>query len=713
YPTKTFAFIGTTSTNISSNGNLITSGLNNPTLAAASIVYNLSGGGALCNGSSNTVNINLSGSQNGFIYQLKKDGVNYGTALTGSGNSISWTITEAGTYTCSTGITNMNGSVIVNEIASPTGNATQSFCSGATVANLTASGTAIQWYAAASGGSPLPTSSVLQNGNHYYASQTIGGCESRARFEVSVTVFTIPVIVSTTPGYVCGPGLVTLYATASSGVVKWYTVPTGGTNIAAGSSYITGNLTTTTNYYVESNNNGCISEQRTLIVAEVRSIPSVSSTTNGSRCGTGAVILQATASSGTINWFNAANGGTSIGTGSPFATPSISSTTTFYAGALDNGCSSISRLAAIANIYSAAAPTGNTAQSFCNQATVANLVVSGTNIKWYDAAIGGNLLSSNAALTTMQTYYASQTLGTCESQDRLGVNVSINMVAAPTGNPTQTFNNNSSTIADLIVAGTSLKWYDAPLGGNLLASNLMLINGNSYYGSQTIAGCESQNRLKVTVTLNLFKIVNLHLMLQGLFDFNTTAMTEAQDMNWVSGISFAKYGAGIADKIKIDLFEENPPYHPIGVSVSDIDLYTNGLAIVHVPSSLSGNYFIRVSNRNHLATWSAYAVPFNSDTVSFDFTLNQLNAYQAPGGIDPQIQLTNGLFGFYLGDLDQNFGVDFDDYNVFEPYLNEGVYGFTIADINGNGLVDFDDFNLFEPVLYIGPFTQYPGMQKK
>jgi hypothetical protein len=73
-------------------------------------------------------------------------------------------------------------------IAAPTGTAAQSFCGGSTVANLTATGTAIQWYSTATGGSPLLSSVTLTNGFHYYASQTISGCESLTRFDVNATV---------------------------------------------------------------------------------------------------------------------------------------------------------------------------------------------------------------------------------------------------------------------------------------------------------------------------------------------------------------------------------------------------------------------------------------------------------------------------------------------------------------------------------------------
>jgi hypothetical protein len=63
--------------------------------------------------------------------------------------------------------------------------------------------------------------------------------------------------------------------------------------------------------------------------------PSLVSTTPGTRCGTGTVNISAVPSSGaSINWYAAASGGSSLFTGNTFTTPSISTTTTYYAEAV-------------------------------------------------------------------------------------------------------------------------------------------------------------------------------------------------------------------------------------------------------------------------------------------------------------------------------------------------------------------------------------------
>ncbi len=78
----------------------------------------------------------------------------------------------------------------------------------------------------------------------------------------------------------------------------------------------------------------------------------VEQTTPGSICGQGSVTLQAIRNTpGTVlNWYDRETGGTFLGTGTSFVTPSIAETTTFYVEATANGCTS-ERTAVIATVY--------------------------------------------------------------------------------------------------------------------------------------------------------------------------------------------------------------------------------------------------------------------------------------------------------------------------------------------------------------------------
>ena len=93
---------------------------------------------------------------------------------------------------CGDDVTSDAKTLTVNTTPSaPSGSTSQSFCSSAshTVGDLTnAIGTAIQWYAASSGGTALSGSTALVDGTHYYASQTVSGCESNSRLDVTVTL---------------------------------------------------------------------------------------------------------------------------------------------------------------------------------------------------------------------------------------------------------------------------------------------------------------------------------------------------------------------------------------------------------------------------------------------------------------------------------------------------------------------------------------------
>ncbi len=86
-----------------------------------------------------------------------------------------------------TGVAN-TVNLTVNATAIPTGSVSQNLCPAATIANLQATGTNIQWYASPTGGTALALATLIVNGNHYYASQTVSGCESPGRLDVTVAV---------------------------------------------------------------------------------------------------------------------------------------------------------------------------------------------------------------------------------------------------------------------------------------------------------------------------------------------------------------------------------------------------------------------------------------------------------------------------------------------------------------------------------------------
>lgn len=148
------------------------------------------------------------------------------------------------------------------------------------------------------------------------------------QLSASTTLSIAAQITATTPASNCGPGSVTLSATASSGTISWYNTNTGGTVLGTGTNYTTPTLSNTTSYYVTSSE--CT--VRTEIKATIISLPNYPSTTNSILycLNNSATPLTATAeANSTLNWYTVASGGTSSAT-SPTPTTSSSGITKYY-----------------------------------------------------------------------------------------------------------------------------------------------------------------------------------------------------------------------------------------------------------------------------------------------------------------------------------------------------------------------------------------------
>lgn len=166
------------------------------------------------------------------------------------------------------------------------------------------------------------------------------GCVSQ-NYSTGVTVNNIvPTVDNTTPASRCDAGTVDLGAVASQGTLNWFTGSTGGTAAGTGSPFTTPSISSTTVYFVEAAYNGCRSLSRTPVTATVNKTPAVLTTTPGSVCDAGSVSLGATASAGTLSWYDVASGGTALGTGNSYTTGSISTTTNYYVECSANGCTS-------------------------------------------------------------------------------------------------------------------------------------------------------------------------------------------------------------------------------------------------------------------------------------------------------------------------------------------------------------------------------------
>lgn len=406
------------------------------------------------------------------------------------------TAAVAGTYYIKG--TNANGCssiasvvVSVNQPAAPTGSTTADFCGTANMTNLSAVGSGIKWYDAATAGNQIPVLSVigLTTGTTYYASQTVAGCESVNRLPVAVTIIAIPSAPNASSQTFCNSGTVADLAPSGSGL-QWYDVATNGTALTSATPLATGT------YFVSQTSFMCEGPRTSVsVTVNTTGLPTASAQTF---CAS-ATVADLVATGTAIKWYAAATGGSAL------ASTATLSTTNYYASQTINGCEG-SRIQVPVTVNTTAVPSAS-AQTFCTSATVADLVATGAGLQWYVASNGGSALASTASIAT-GTYYVSQTLNTCESL-RLPVNVTITTASTPTGaSPQAIFGGVAAdaTIEDISVSGTNVIWYptalDAAAGTNAIVAGTQITNGSTYYAVSVVGSCRS-NALAVTVTVTL------------------------------------------------------------------------------------------------------------------------------------------------------------------------------------------------------------------
>jgi hypothetical protein len=451
YPTRVDEYIDAIDTQLP-----VTPGVNavvygNPLLnATLPMAFNVTGSGSYCVGGSG-LTVGLDDSEADVTYTLFRDGLEVST-LAGDGDAITFGLRLAGTYTVegtnSAGTISMNGQAeiiaVVNTVTP--GSSAPTLCLGTLLTSIThtttgatgigspsnlPTGVTAAWSANTVTISGTPTAGGVFN----YNIPLTGGCGTVSATG-TITVNTIPTITGVTSGSRCGPGTVILGATASAGVINWYTNLSGGVSLFTGTSFTTPVISTNTSYYVDATSNGCTSPARTMVMAIVNTVPTITNTTPASRCGTGTVILGATPSEGIVSWYAVPSGGISVGTGPTFTTPDLSINTTYWVDATNNGCTSPSRTAVIATVNPIPTITGTTPDSRCGTGTVTlGATASAGTLNWYSAAVGGGSLGSGISFTTPSlsattTYWVDATNLGCTSTPRTSVVATINPVPA-------------------------------------------------------------------------------------------------------------------------------------------------------------------------------------------------------------------------------------------------------------------------------------------
>ncbi|SFI05900.1 DUF7948 domain-containing protein [Halpernia frigidisoli] len=191
----------------------------------------------------------------------------------------------------------------------------------------------------------------------------------------------------------------------------------------------------------------------------------------------------------------------------------------YFASQNSSGCES-DKIKVSVKINVTALPTANANQDFCStqKATISDLKVTGTGLKFYDLA--GNSLPTSTLLLDNTSYFVTQTSNSCES-DKFEIKVAINQNALPANDFGLSFCNDTtstSKIEDLtkyeenLISNSSgyiFDYFDQnqnPI--NDFKSRTLSIGNNVFYVKvSTAQGCFKL--VKLTLQLNEKPVINL------------------------------------------------------------------------------------------------------------------------------------------------------------------------------------------------------------
>jgi hypothetical protein len=290
---------------------------------------------------------------------------------------------------------------------------------------------------------------------------------------------------------VCAGQTVTFTSTSTGAPTSYAWTIQGGTPATSTAQNPTVTFATAGTYSVSftaTNTTGSSSPVSHNVV--VNAIPTITNTTPATRCGDGTVTLGATASAGTISWFAAATGGTALGTGTTFTTPTLTANTTYYVSSTANGCTTASRTAVLATVNPGPTVT-TTPSNHCGAGTVTlGATTSAGTISWYATATGGSALGTGTSFTTPTitsntTYYVEVVSGSCTTS-RVPVLATIDALPTVTnpGNSTACVGFPSNAVTFSGTNGSTFAWTNDNTATGLAANG----TGNIAAFTPTAAG---------------------------------------------------------------------------------------------------------------------------------------------------------------------------------------------------------------------------------
>ncbi|MHC1775527.1 MAG: beta strand repeat-containing protein [Lentimicrobium sp.] len=197
------------------------------------------------------------------------------------------------------------------------------------------------------------------------------------------------------------------------------------------------------------------------------------------------------------------------------------------------------------------------------------------------------------------------------------------------------------------------------------------------------AGIAYGTPLKFITASSESSIINLTVFIEGLYDPGSQSMRKAMAENG------PRFPWEVAEQITVSLAESFAPYNVIAGS-GLINLNSDGNCTAYFPVSVSGDYYLIVTHRNSLETWSSAPVSFTDNPVSYDFSDAASKTY------GNNAVLIGTKYCIYGGDVNQDGIVDTGDMTPVDNDVSDYLSGYLPTDVNGDGIVDTGDITIVD-----------------
>ncbi|WP_395046157.1 T9SS type B sorting domain-containing protein [Flavobacterium sp.] len=505
---------------------------------------------------------------------------------------------------------------------------------------------------------------ALNSGTYSCSITGTGGCDNTVTINVLVGDNTAPI-----------PNNLNLQAITGDCNTIIPTIPTATDNCAG---QLNGTTTDPLNYTIPGNytiywnyndGNGNSATQNQSVVITATALPILTATQQFC-IQQNATLSNITITGQNIKWYDAQTGGNLL-----IINTILQNATTYYATQAYNNCES-NRVPVSITIYNTPSPTANSNQKFCStaNATLNDIAISGTNVKWYSNQTIITPLAITTPLVNNTTYYASQTLNGCESVNRTPV--TINLINTLNANDFSDYlcddlNNghekivltsyNSSLISN--TTGNTFSFYKSFLGAQNQTPSEKINNENDYQlnvGTSTIY-------VRIDNVNTCHQIVELNLT---LYSKPIIPIAEVTPICQGSNITIS---AGNFDKYQWSTGETSP-----SIIVGQAGNYSVTVTENHIGINCSSPKDFKVVNSN-IATIS--------QVITNDWTVNNNSI---------TIIVTTSSIGDYEYSLDGN---NYQNSNVFTG-LNSGEYNIFIRDKNGCGAIKDKTYLLMYPKFF-------------